>query len=47
MVDLRQVESQRLTFKPDKINGYNGPHDDVITFAISGYWTGTLCLVTK
>lgn len=41
MVDLRQVESQRLTFKPDKINGYNGPHDDVITFAISGYWTGT------
>ncbi|XP_046657992.1 glycosyltransferase 25 family member-like [Daphnia pulicaria] len=39
MVDLRQVESQRLTFKPDKINGYNGPHDDVITFAISGYWT--------
>lgn len=41
MVDLRQVESQRLTFKPEKINGYNGPHDDVITFAISGYWTGT------
>jgi collagen beta-1,O-galactosyltransferase len=40
LVDLRQSEAQRLTFKPENINGYNGPHDDIITFAISGYWTG-------
>ena len=40
LVDLRQIESQRLTFKPENIKGYNGPHDDVITFAISGFWTG-------
>ncbi|XP_057376858.1 glycosyltransferase 25 family member-like [Daphnia carinata] len=39
LIDLRQVESQRLTFKPENIKGYNGPHDDVITFAISGFWT--------
>lgn len=40
LVDLRQIEAQRLTFKPENINGYNGPKDDIITFAISGYWTG-------
>lgn len=47
LVDLRQVESQRLTFVPENINGYNGPHDDVITFAISGYWTGKTIVTSR
>lgn len=40
LIDLRQVESKSLAFKPENINGYSGPHDDIITFAISGHWSG-------
>lgn len=38
LVDLRQSESLLLTFDPSGIRGYNGPHDDIITFAISAFW---------
>jgi len=38
LIDLRQSESLFLTFEPEKINGYNGPTDDIITLAISAFW---------
>jgi len=38
LIDLRQSESLFLTFEPKRINGYNGPSDDIITLAISAFW---------
>jgi len=38
LVDLRQAEALKLTFKPEKIKGYEGPHDDLIVLAISAFW---------
>ena len=35
LVDLARVASDNLTFIPKKLIGYEGPHDDIITFAIS------------
>lgn len=34
-VDLTREASDRLTFIPRNVSGYKGPHDDIITFAIS------------
>ncbi|XP_053646558.1 glycosyltransferase 25 family member isoform X2 [Cherax quadricarinatus] len=34
-VDLRRVASDRLTFAPLNVSNYNGPNDDIITFAVS------------
>ena len=45
LVDLRQAEALHLTFKPENIRGYNGPNDDLITFAISGFWNGIIYLI--
>ena len=35
LVDLRQEESDLLTFLPDNIADYPGPSDDIIVFALS------------
>ena len=35
LVDLRQEESDLLTFLPDNIEDYPGPRDDIIVFALS------------
>lgn len=48
MIDLRQVEALKLTFKPEKIKGYEGPEDDLIVLAIAAYWNGkswSLCFL--
>lgn len=44
LVDLRQSESLLLTFEPERINGYNGPTDDIITLAISAFWNSKILL---
>lgn len=35
LVDLTRIASDNLTFVPKNVQGYNGPNDDIITFAIS------------
>ncbi|XP_076046974.1 glycosyltransferase 25 family member [Oratosquilla oratoria] len=35
LVDLTRVAADFLTFNPDNLTSYDGPHDDIITFAIS------------
>ena len=35
LVDLRHAQSARLSFKPEKIQDYDGPVDDILSFAIS------------
>lgn len=35
LVDLTREASDSLTFLPKNVSGYKGPHDDIITFAIS------------
>lgn len=34
LIDLRKKESDLLTYVPDKVQDYDGPHDDIITFAL-------------
>ncbi|XP_054290734.1 glycosyltransferase 25 family member-like [Macrosteles quadrilineatus] len=40
LVDLRTVQSDKLHFDPKLVDGYNGPHDDIITFALSANLSG-------
>ncbi|KAK4326790.1 hypothetical protein Pmani_002716 [Petrolisthes manimaculis] len=40
LVDLTREASDQLTFIPQNVSGYNGPHDDIITFAISAKTAG-------
>ncbi|KAL1117321.1 hypothetical protein AAG570_004647, partial [Ranatra chinensis] len=40
LLDLRAVESDGLTYSPDRLLGYAGPRDDIITFARSANMTG-------
>lgn len=35
LVDLRRRESDLLTYNPQNVENYDGPHDDIITFALS------------
>ncbi|XP_068213111.1 glycosyltransferase 25 family member isoform X2 [Palaemon carinicauda] len=40
LVDLKLVASDNLTFSPKNLSAYDGPHDDIITFAISANLAG-------
>ncbi|XP_022902450.2 glycosyltransferase 25 family member [Onthophagus taurus] len=40
LIDLRNHESDRLTYVQENLKNYNGPHDDIITFAISANKSG-------
>lgn len=40
LVDLRKTLSDNLTFVPEKVKNYDGPHDDIITFALSANRSG-------
>nr|CAD7457393.1 unnamed protein product [Timema tahoe] len=40
LVDLRRFASEGLTFVPSNIPDYKGPHDDIITFALSANRSG-------
>ena len=42
LIDLRKRSSSNLTFIPENIPNYEGPHDDIISFAISANKTGEL-----
>lgn len=35
LIDLKIKNSDKLTYDPSKVEGYEGPHDDIITFALS------------
>lgn len=40
LIDLRRKESDYLTYVPSKVENFDGPHDDIITFAISANRSG-------
>ena len=40
LINLRRVESQYLTFSPDKMVNYDAPNDDIIVFALSAKFNG-------
>ncbi|CAG9862154.1 unnamed protein product [Phyllotreta striolata] len=40
LVNLRRKESDYLTYDPSKIEDFDGPHDDIIAFAISANKSG-------
>lgn len=40
LIDLRKIESDSLTYLPEKLNDYSGPQDDIIAFAISANQSG-------
>lgn len=40
LVNLQTHKSDKLTFVPEKLVGYNGPHDDIITFALAANLSG-------
>lgn len=35
LISLKEIASDKLTYDPDKISGYDGPEDDIIAFAIN------------
>lgn len=35
LVSLKTVVSDRITYDPKKIRNYDGPHDDIIAFAVN------------
>uniref|UniRef100_A0A8D8Q9H1 Glycosyltransferase 25 family member n=1 Tax=Cacopsylla melanoneura TaxID=428564 RepID=A0A8D8Q9H1_9HEMI len=40
LVNLNVDSSDAFTFVPNKLKGYKGPHDDIITFALSTNFSG-------
>ena len=40
LIDLRRRYSDYLTYKAEKLTGYDGPVDDIITFAIGANKSG-------
>jgi len=47
LLDLREEESLGLTFDPTKQENYNGPVDDIISFAISSKLSGVRMYVSN
>ena len=45
LVDLNDPESRRLTFRPEILSGYVGPHEDHIVFAVAADYLGTSQLI--
>lgn len=44
LIDLRTYLSDRLTYNPKNLNHYDGPMDDIITFAVGANKSGKLAL---
>lgn len=44
LINLRRKNSDYLTYDSEKLNGYNGPRDDIITFALSAKYSGKLLI---
>lgn len=40
LIDLRRRHSDLLTYRADKLTGYDGPVDDIITFAVGANKSG-------
>lgn len=40
LIDLRKYASDRLTYDPTNLNLYDGPTDDIITFAVGANKSG-------
>lgn len=45
LIDLRRYESDYLTYKAEKLIAYDGPEDDIITFAVGANKSGIKCLI--
>nr|XP_018908006.1 PREDICTED: glycosyltransferase 25 family member [Bemisia tabaci] len=39
-IDLRYQSTDKLSYLPEKVPGYHGPHDDIITFALAANLSG-------
>lgn len=44
LIDLRKYFSDSLTYNPEKLSDYDGPTDDIITFAMSANKSGKLMI---
>lgn len=42
LVNLRRIDSDKLSFIGSNVNDYKGPTDDIITFALSANKSGKL-----
>lgn len=42
LIDLRKLDSDYLTYNPNKFINYDGPNDDIITFALAANSSGTM-----
>lgn len=42
LINFRKKSSAKLTFISNKISDYKGPHDDIITFALSANKSGMI-----
>lgn len=47
LVDLRIENSDLLTFSPNNIVGYDGPVDDIITFAVGANKSGNFYVLLR
>lgn len=46
MINLRKEDSDYLTYNSSNVENYNGPVDDIITFALSANQSGENKLIT-
>ncbi|XP_077504632.1 procollagen galactosyltransferase 1-A-like isoform X3 [Amblyomma americanum] len=47
LINLNHADSRKLTYDPQKLQGYTGPNDDVITFAHSAKFAGVEMFVSN
>lgn len=47
LINLNHADSRRLTFHPERLDGYLGPRDDIITLAYSAQFAGVEMFVTN
>lgn len=45
LIDLRKLDSDYLTYKPEKLSSYDGPTDDIITFALGANSSGNIYII--
>lgn len=47
LINLNHADSRKLTFHPERLDGYLGPRDDIITLAYSAQFAGVEMFVTN
>lgn len=46
LIKLNTIDSDKLTYDPNNVKNYNGPQDDIITFAINAKNNGKFFFIT-